>query len=116
MLAGLEKPVYMGEVLVEKNPMLVEKFNVTNYPQFINVYSFGRDPDRLSLTLSDMYALYVCFIVSVIAKAAMSHAHQELVEIKTMEQWNFFRQSISILTLGVFTTKEVALLTPSLLV
>lgn len=46
----------------------------------------------------------------------MSHAHQEIVEIKTMEQWNFFRQSISILTLGVFTTKEVAPLLPSPLV
>lgn len=64
MLAGLEKPVYMGEVLVEKNPMLVEKYNVTSYPQFMNVYSFGRDPDKLALTLSDMYLCCLCVIVA----------------------------------------------------
>ncbi|KAK8818774.1 hypothetical protein WA538_004079 [Blastocystis sp. DL] len=96
MLAKLEKPIYIGEVLVEHNPMLVDKFNVTSYPQFMNVYAFGRDPDKLSLTLSDI----------IIAKAAMGLDHQDLIEVKTMEQWNDLRQSISILTLGVFTTKE----------
>lgn len=116
MLAKLEKPIYIGEVLVEHNPMLVDKFNVTSYPQFMNVYAFGRDPDKLSLTLSDMYVFCVLIHFSIIAKAAMGLDHQDLIEVKTMEQWNDLRQSISILTLGVFTTKEVASLPLSLLV
>lgn len=37
----------------------------------------------------------------------MSHAHVEIVEIKTMEEWDLYSKSLSIIMLGIFDNKDV---------
>ena len=54
LLASLEKPLYFGEVDLAKNGGLKERYNATEYPQFIHVYSFGRDPEKLKITQNDV--------------------------------------------------------------
>ena len=54
LLANLEKPLYFGEVDIAKNRELKERYNATEYPQFIHVYSFGREPEKLKITQNEM--------------------------------------------------------------
>lgn len=37
---------------------VVERYNATEYPEYINVYSFGRDPEKLKFPISDMSHLF----------------------------------------------------------
>lgn len=39
----------------------------------------------------------------------MSHAHTEIVEIKTMEDWEFYSTSLSIIMIGIFDNNDVLL-------
>ena len=52
-LAKLEKPLYLGEVDVEMNAQLEERYNITSYPTFMVIYSFGRDPEKLNIAQTD---------------------------------------------------------------
>ena len=54
MLAHLETPVYIGEVNMGTSFEVVNRYNATEYPEYINVYSFGRDPEKLKFPISDM--------------------------------------------------------------
>lgn len=54
MLATLEKPIYIGEVDMGTSFGVVDRYNATEHPEFINVYSFGRDPEKLKFPISDM--------------------------------------------------------------
>ncbi|KNB43513.1 protein disulfide-isomerase [Blastocystis sp. subtype 4] len=96
MLAHLDNPVYIGEVNMGTSFNVVERYNATEYPEYINVYSFGRDPEKLKFPISDIS----------IAKAAMSHAHIEIVEIKTMKDWEFYSTSLSIIMIGIFDNND----------
>lgn len=53
-LSKLEKPVYLGEVDIEMNSQLEERYNITSYPTYMMIYSFGRDPEKLKLAQTDM--------------------------------------------------------------
>ena len=48
----------MGEVDCSENKYLMDKFNITDYPTFISVYSFGRDPETMKVSRTDAYAKY----------------------------------------------------------
>lgn len=54
LLGNLEKPIFLGEVAMDKNPVLSDRYNATEYPEYIVVYSFGRDPHKLKDIKSDM--------------------------------------------------------------
>ena len=58
MLAHLDNPVYIGEVDMGTSFNVVERYNATEYPEYINVYSFGRDPEKLKFPISDMFYMY----------------------------------------------------------
>ena len=58
MLAHLDNPVYIGEVNMGTSFNVVERYNATEYPEYINVYSFGRDPEKLKFPISDMSHLF----------------------------------------------------------
>ena len=42
----------------------------------------------------------------------MSHAHIEIVEIKTMKDWEFYSTSLSIIMLGIFDNNDVIIFIP----
>ncbi|CBK25165.2 uncharacterized protein [Blastocystis hominis] len=95
-LAKLEKPVYLGEVDIEKSSELEERYNITSYPTYMIVYSFGRDPEKLKIAQTDI----------TFAKEALRRNYVDLIEVKTPEEWEDYKTSLSITTLGVFETKE----------
>lgn len=55
-LAKLDKPIYVGEVDGNDNKYLMDKYNITDYPSYISVYSFGRDPEFVKVTKTDAYS------------------------------------------------------------
>ena len=42
----------------------------------------------------------------------MSHAHIEIVEIKTMKDWEFYSTSLSIIMIGIFDNNDVIIVIP----
>lgn len=62
MLAKLDKPIYIGEVDGNDNKYLMDKFNITDYPTFLSVYSFGRDPETIKVMNTDTYVMNICFL------------------------------------------------------
>lgn len=46
--------MYLGEVDIEKSSELEERYNITSYPTYMIVYSFGRDPEKLKIAQTDM--------------------------------------------------------------
>lgn len=56
-LSKLEKPLYIGEVDPDMNFYLVDKYNVTEFPTFMCIYSFGREPEKLQISQTDVLPL-----------------------------------------------------------
>lgn len=59
VLAKLDKPIYIGEVDGNDNKYLMDKFNITDYPTFLSVYSFGRDPETIKVMNTDTYVMNI---------------------------------------------------------
>lgn len=107
-LAKLETPLYFGEVDMVKSREITTRYNATERPQFIHIYSFGRDPEKIKIAHTDTYPLRSRIICRSIAKAVIERAHIKAIEIKTIEQWEIYSTSISIVILGLFTTTDVS--------
>ena len=56
LISRLEKPLYLGEVDSNSETVLKERYNVTSYPTYMVIYSFGRDPETLTVSSTDVYA------------------------------------------------------------
>jgi hypothetical protein len=54
----LDKPLYIGEVDASDNEELKERYNVTDFPSFIAIYAFGRDPEVLNIVKTDVYKTF----------------------------------------------------------
>lgn len=55
-LSKLEKPIYLGEVNAEENFEIKTRYNVTKYPTYLAVYSFGHEPEVLNPICTDVYS------------------------------------------------------------
>lgn len=108
LLSKLEKPIYLGEVNAEDNFDIKTRYNVTKYPTYMAVYSFGHEPEKLDPVCTDVYPFMGGSEPRrALAKLAMSHHGQDLTEVTSLEFLEVLDTSISGYTLGAFETKEV---------
>ena len=49
----------MGEVNAEDNFEIKTRYNVTKYPTYMAVYSFGHEPEKLDPVCTDVYSFVV---------------------------------------------------------